>query len=91
MKSSKLFPGPKSRPKRVFASAAGNSEYKHVLPNEDGYKDGMVGWKAGRSAGGESGAGRITPVPFHDKSQPGQGGLAYDASMAPYLTDKGKP
>ena len=38
MKSRGLFPGPSSRPKRSFASAAGNSEYKHVLPDTDGYQ-----------------------------------------------------
>jgi hypothetical protein len=91
MKSSKLFPGPKRVPKRVFASSAGSSEYKHNLPDTDGFKDGMLGWKAGRSAGGTAGANRQVPVPFHDKGQPGEGGFAYDSSCAPYLTDKGKP
>ena len=88
---SKLFPGPSRRPKRTFASAAGNSEYKHVLPDEDGFKEGMVGWKASRPAGGEKGAGRTAPVPFHDKGQSGEGGLAYDASLAGVMSDKGKP
>jgi hypothetical protein len=91
MKSRRLFPGPSSRPKRTFASAAGNSEYKHVLPDTDGYRDGSTGWKAGRSAGGTSGANRLAPIPFHDTAQSGEGGLAWDASAAAAMSDKGKP
>jgi hypothetical protein len=91
MKSRGLFPGPSSRPKRSFASAAGNSEYTHVLPNTDGYKDGALGWKAGRSAGGTSGNNRQVPMPFKNRGQSGEGGLAYDASCAEYMTDKAKP
>jgi hypothetical protein len=91
MKSRGLFPGPSSRPKRTFASAAGNSEYKHVLPDTDGYKDGALGWKAGRSAGGTSGNNRQVPIPFHDTAQSGEGGLAWDASAAAAMSDKGKP
>jgi hypothetical protein len=88
----KLFPGPSSRPKRSgYGGSAGNSQYTHVLPNTDGYRDGTTGWRAGRSAGGTSGANKQVPPPYHDKSQPGEGGLAYDASCAEYLTDKGKP
>jgi hypothetical protein len=91
MKSRGLFPGPSSRPKRTFASAAGNSEYKHVLPDTDGFRDGATGWKAGRSAGGTSGANRLAPIPFHDTAQSGEGGLAWDASAAAAMSDKGKP
>jgi hypothetical protein len=91
MKSRGLFPGPSSRPKRTFASAAGNSEYKHVLPDTDGYRDGSTGWKAGRSAGGTSGNNRQAPMPFNDTAQSGEGGLAWDASCAEYMTDKAKP
>jgi hypothetical protein len=91
MKSRGLFPGPSSRPKRSFASAAGNSEYKHVLPDTDGFRDGALGWKAGRSAGGTSGNNRQVPIPFHDTAQSGEGGLAWDASAAAAMSDKGKP
>jgi hypothetical protein len=92
MKSRGLFPGPKSRPKRSFASAAGNSEYKHNLPNEDGFQEGMTGWKAGRSAGGVSGNNRQTNRPmFHDKAQSGEGGCAWDASAEKAMRDAGKP
>jgi hypothetical protein len=91
MKSRGLFPGPSTRPKRTFASAAGNSEYKHVLPDTDGYRDGSAGWKAGRSAGGTSGNNRQAPTPFHDTAQSGEGGLAWDASAAAAMSDKGKP
>jgi hypothetical protein len=62
MKSRGLFPGPSSRPKRTFASAAGNSEYKHTLTDND-FEEGSLGWKAGRSAGGISGANRQTIGP----------------------------
>ncbi len=91
MKSRGLFPGPSSRPKRTFASAAGNSEYKHVLPDTDGFKDGATGWKAGRSAGGTSGNNRQVPMAFHDTTHSGEGGLAWDASAAAAMSDKGKP
>jgi hypothetical protein len=92
MKSRGLVPGPRSVPKRSFASSAGNSEYKHNLPNTDGFQEGMTGWRAGRSAGGISGNNRLAYRPlFQDKSLTGEGGLAYDGSAAPYLTDKGKP
>jgi hypothetical protein len=92
MKSRGLFPGPRSIPKRSFNSAAGNSEYKHALPNTDGYQDGMTGWKAGRSAGGVSGENRTAGSPiFNDSSLIGEGGLAYDKSAKPFLTDQGKP
>ena len=92
MKSRGLFPGPSSRPKRSgYGGSAGNSEYTHVLPNTDGYKDGALGWKAGRSAGGTSGNNRQVPMPFNDTAQPGEGGLAWDASAAAAMSDKGKP
>ena len=92
MKSRGLFPGPSSRPKRSgYGGSAGNSEYTHVLPNTDGYKDGALGWKAGRSAGGTSGNNRQVPMPFKNRGQSGEGGLAYDASCAEYMTEKAKP
>jgi hypothetical protein len=92
MKSRGLFPGPSSRPKRVFASAAGTSEAKHVLPNTDGYEEGMVGWKASRSAGGNSGKNRLAGRPvFQDKGLSGDGGCAWDASAAKAMGDVGKP
>jgi hypothetical protein len=94
MKSRGLFPGPRSVPKRSFASAAGNSEYKSG-PHTDtgsGGQDGMTGWKAGRSAGGISGKNRLAGRPaFQDKGMSGDGGFAYDASCAGFMTDKGKP
>jgi hypothetical protein len=92
MKSRGLFPGPSSRPKRTFASAAGNSEYKHNLPDTDGFEEGSTGWKAGRSAGGISGANRMAGRPvFQDQALSGDGGLAWDASAAKAMRDKGKP
>jgi hypothetical protein len=91
-KSRGLFPGPKSIPKRTFASAAGNSEYKHNLPNADGFEEGMSGWKAGRSAGGVSGTNRLAGRPvFQDRSLSGDGGLAWDATAAKAMNDPGKP
>ena len=93
MKSSRgLFPGPRSVPKRIFASAAGNSEYKHNLPDTDGFQEGMTGWKAGRAGGGISGKNRLVGRPsFQDKALQGDGGLAYDASCSQFMADKGKP
>jgi hypothetical protein len=92
MKSRGLFPGPRSRPKRVFASSAGNSEYKHNLPNEDGFQEGMTGWKASRPAGGISGKNRLAGRPvFQDASLGGDGGLAYEANISHAMGDKGKP
>jgi hypothetical protein len=88
---SKLFPGPSSRPKRVFAASAGNSQHTHVLPNEDGYKGGMLGWKGSRSAGGPGAASRSAAAPHHNSAQAGEGGLAWDSSMSGVMTDKGKP
>ena len=91
MKSRGLFPGPSSRPKRVFANAAGNSEYKHTNPNAD-FDEGSLGWHAGRSAGGISGKNRMSGRPvFQDKSLLGDGGLAWDASAARAMDDKLKP
>jgi hypothetical protein len=91
MKSRGLFPGPRSVPKRSFASAAGNSEYKHNLPNTDGFQEGMTGWKSGRTGGGISGRNRLAGRPlFQDKTLSGEGGLAYDASLSSVLGDKGK-
>jgi hypothetical protein len=92
MKSRGLFPGPRSVPKRSFASAAGNSEYKHVLPDTNGYQEGMTGWKASRPGGGISGVNRLAGRPlFQDRALSGEGGLAYDASLDSILGDKGKP
>jgi hypothetical protein len=91
MKSRGLFPGPKSRPKRTFASAAGNSEYTHNLTDNDG-QEGSVGWKAGRSAGGISGRNRQTNRPmFQAKGMSGDGGCAWDASAEAAMADRGKP
>jgi hypothetical protein len=91
-KSRSLFPGPKSIPKRSFASAAGNSEYKHNLPNTDGFQEGSLGWRAGRSAGGISGRNRQAGRPtFQDKSLSGDGGLSWDSSASAAMSDKGKP
>jgi hypothetical protein len=91
MKSRGLFPGPKSRPKRTFASSAGNSEYKHTLTDND-FQEGSLGWKAGRSAGGISGKNRQTNRPvFQARGMPGDGGLAWDASAERAMSDGGKP
>jgi hypothetical protein len=93
MKSRGLFPGPKSVPKRTFSSSAGNSEYKSG-PHTDtgkGYEDGMLGWRTGRMGGGMSNAQRLVGRPLQFDKMPGEGGMAYDASAAPYLDDKGKP
>jgi hypothetical protein len=91
MAKSKLFPGPRSVPKRTFASSAGNSQYTHSLPDSEGF-EGSLGWKAGRSAGGISGKNRQTNRPvFQAKSLQGDGGLAYDASAERAMTDVGKP
>jgi hypothetical protein len=93
MKSRGLFPGPKSVPKRSFASAAGNSEYsKTHTDTGKGYEVGMTGWKASRPAGGISGANRLAGRPLaQDRSLQGDGGFAVDSSAAPYVLDKGKP
>jgi hypothetical protein len=93
MKSRGLFPGPRSVPKRSgYGGSAGNSEYKHVLPDTDGFQEGMTGWKSGRTGGGISGRNRLAGRPlFQDKSLSGEGGLAYDASLSSVLGDKGKP
>jgi hypothetical protein len=97
-KSRGLFPGPKSRPKRVFASAAGSPPVAPKQHTDDGfgYEQGMMGWKAGRMAGGQS-----IDQPMKGKpasaggaqfdSLQGEGGMAYDSSMAPYLSDRSKP
>jgi hypothetical protein len=91
MKSRGLFPGPSSRPKRTFAGAAGNSEYKHNLTDND-FMEGSLGWKAGRSAGGISGKNRQTNRPvFQAKGMTGDGGLAWDDSAAKAMADGGKP
>jgi hypothetical protein len=81
-------------PKRAgFGGSAGNSQYsKTHTDTGKGYEEGMTGWKASRPAGGISGNNRLAQRPgYMDKSLTGDGGLAYDASMAPYLNDKGKP
>jgi hypothetical protein len=93
MKSRGLFPGPRSVPKRSgYGGSAGNSEYKHVLPDTDGFQEGMTGWRAGRSAGGISGKNRLAYRPlFQDNMLTGEGGLAYDASCRQFMADKGKP
>lgn len=90
-KSRGLFPGPRSIPKRVTRMNAGNSEYKHTLPNTDDYEIGAVGWKSGRAGGGETGQ-RMTGRPIYSHTvQAGEGGLAYDGSAAGAMSDKGKP
>lgn len=90
-KSRGLFPGPRSVPRRRFNSAAGNSEYRHVLPNTDDYEIGSVGWKYGRAGGGETGQ-RMTGRPIWNHTpQTGEGGLAWDASADSAMRDRGKP
>lgn len=90
MKSRGLFPGPRSRPKRSFNSAAGNSEYRSTPPGPPG--NGSLGWKAGRSAGGISGANRQTNRPTYNHGPtPGDGGLAWDSSADAAMRDAGKP
>jgi hypothetical protein len=84
MKSRGLFPGPRSVPKRSgYGGSAGNSEYKHVLPDTDGFQEGMSGI---------SGKNRLAYRPlFQDNMLTGEGGLAYDASCRQFMADKGKP
>jgi hypothetical protein len=92
MKSSGLFPHKAAYRRGNRNSAAGNSEYKHNLPNEDGYEEGSVGWKASRQAGGQSGNNRLAGRPvFQAKGMSGEGGLAWDTSAAKAMTDHGKP
>lgn len=91
-KSRGLFPGPRSVPKRSgYGGSAGNSQYTHVLPDTNDFEIGATGWKSGRAGGGETGqrmAGR--PI-WNHTPQTGEGGLAWDASAAQAMTDKGKP
>ena len=94
MKSRGLFPGPRSVPKRSgFGGSAGNSEYTHVLPNTDGFQEGMTGWKAGRTGGGISGKNRLAGRPIFDdhSDSGGEGGFACDPALNALLGDKGKP
>lgn len=89
-----LFPGPRSIPKRLFQSAAGNSEYRHVLPDTNDYETGAVGWRSGRAGGGETGQRMKGPGQrpiWNHVAQTGEGGLAWDASATQAMTDRGKP
>jgi len=92
-KSRGLFPGPRSRPKRTFASAAGNSEYNAPEgPHTHDYRDGMLGWRGSRPGGGAKMSDKSADRPkISGKGElAGDGGLAWDASAAIAMSDKGK-
>jgi len=87
-KSRGLFPGPSSRPRfanKGGGSAGNSSGSGDNAPNTDGYKTGMLGDKASRMAGGQSGDDRLTDRPTASSNAiQGDGGFAYDASYARY-------
>lgn len=94
MKSKGVFPrgGPVARRRsNVGGGSAGNSTTAYTAPNDDGYKDGMLGWRASRKGGGTSGDDMIADRPKgNNRSMSGAGGLAWDSSMSGYMGSKGK-
>jgi len=94
MKSKGLFPhrAGYKRGNVAGGSAGTSSSNNKPGPSADGYKDGMKGWQAGRSGGGQSinQAMKGNPRPT-DSSLTGHGGFAYDRSCAGYLEDKNRP
>jgi hypothetical protein len=95
-KSRGLFPGPKSIPKRSFASAAGNSSSDNRPgaqgPHTHDYRDGMLGWRGSRPGGGEKFSDKNSDRPKISGQGEllGDGGLAWDSSAAIAMSDKGK-
>lgn len=91
MKSKTLFPRRASRSGTKNNSAAGNSTATYSAPDNDGYKDGMLGWRGSRRAGGMAGDDMISDRPkLNNRGMSGSGGLAWDSSMSPYMGTKGK-
>lgn len=92
MKSKGIFPH-KAGYKRgnVGGGSAGNSTEPYSAPDNDGYKDGMLGWRSSRKAGGTSGDDMLADRPkASNKSMSGSGGWAWDSSAAPYMGTKGR-
>jgi hypothetical protein len=91
MKSSGIFPHKAGYKRGARNSAAGNSSAAYSAPDTDGYKDGMLGYRASRKGGGQSGADMLDDRPKNtDKGMSGSGGYAWDSSMSPYMGKKGK-
>lgn len=92
MKSKGLFPHRAQRSGYRNHSAAGNSSSSNKPgPSSDGYKEGMLGWREGRVAGGQTMSQKLGPARPTDRSMAGDGGLAYDSSAAGAMRDTGKP
>jgi hypothetical protein len=92
MKSKGLFPKRSAfRGTNRFGGTAGNSTSAYSAPNDDGYKQGMLGWRSSPRAGGQSMGQQSDnrPQPT-DKGMAGNGGLAWDSSMSGYMAEKGK-
>lgn len=91
MKSRGLFPSRRGAAPTTNRnrSAAGDSTGSGPgRSGTDGYKQGELGDRAGRPAGGASMAAMIEDRPkASDRTMPGNGGCAWDRSMAAYAPD----
>lgn len=78
--------------KNLFGGSAGNSASNNKPTSGDGYKEGMLGWREGRQAGGQSISQKVAekPIPT-DTRLDGHGGLAFDRSAAAAMNDSGRP
>jgi hypothetical protein len=93
-----IFPAsrtPNRRDRAKGGGSAGNSSGGDGnRQGGNGYETGMVGWKGSRQSGGENMDQKLVDKPMYVddmRSSPGEGGCAWDKSMAPYMDDKGKP